>query len=279
MDYRTILVHADPSAHSAARIRLAAGLARTFGACLAGVSATGISRFVCPDGDRWEPGKIIAGYLDPVYAGANRCLDEFEAIARDAGAPSWERRLACDQVDDGLAREARFCDLMVLSQNDPGESTSDAIGDLPLYPILNCARPVLVVPYAGSFTLPASHVLVAWNGSREATSAMTGALPLLRRAARVTAVMLDPPPQAATAGAQAEAALAAYLGRQGVNAQVVVRGAGGDAGAALLSIASELGCGLLVMGCYGHGRMRELVLGGATRTVLASMTLPVLMAH
>lgn len=279
MDYRTIAVHADPSAHSAARIRLAAELARTFGAHLLGVSATGISRFVCPADEHWEPGKIIAGYLDPVYADANRCLDEFEAIARDAGVASWERHVASDRPDEGLAREARFCDLLVLGQNDPAESTSDVIANLPLYPILNCPKPVLVVPYAGKFNLPARHVLVAWNGSREASSAMTGALPLLQRADKVTVVMLDPPPQAATADAQAEADLAAYLRRQGVAAEVIVRSAAGDAGATLLSLASELQCGLLVMGCYGHGRLRELVMGGATRTVLEAMTLPVLMAH
>lgn len=279
MDYRTILVHADPSAHSAARIRLAAELARSFGAYLVGVSATGISRFVCPEGYTWEPGKMIAGYLDPVYAGANRCLDEFEAIARDAGVPSWERRVVADQADDGLAREARFCDLMVLSQNDPDESTSDVIASLPLYPILNCAKPVLVVPYAGTFSLPARHVLVAWNGSREASSGMTGALPLLQRADKVTVVMLDPPAHVATAGPVAESDLTGYLRRQGVQAEVIVRSAGGDAGAALLSLASELQCGLLVMGCYGHTRLRELMMGGATRTVLDAMTLPVLMAH
>ncbi|HWJ95848.1 MAG TPA: universal stress protein, partial [Telluria sp.] len=70
-----------------------------------------------------------------------------------------------------------------------------------------------------------------------------------------------------------------YLRRQRVNAEVIVRSAGDDAGATLLSLASELQCGLLVMGCYGHGRLRELMIGGATRTVLESMTVPVLMAH
>jgi nucleotide-binding universal stress UspA family protein len=279
MEYRTILVHADPSVHAPARIRLAALLAERCGAQLVGAAATGISRFVCPEGYAGGLGSMIAGYLDPVWAHADRMLDQFETFARAAGASSLGRKLISDQPDDGLARQAAFADLVVLSQNDPGESTSDVATNLPEYVVLNCTRPVLVVPHAHVIDSVGRRVLVAWNGSREATAAVGGALPLMRDAERVSVAMLGPPRHDASSGIDDQADLLAWLGRHGVQAGVLARAAAPDAGAQLLALGDELRADLIVMGCYGHTRFRELVLGGATRTVLRSMTVPVLMAH
>jgi nucleotide-binding universal stress UspA family protein len=279
MPYRTILVHADPSAHAPARIRLAALLAERCGAQLVGAAATGISRFVCPEGYSGGPGNIIAGYLDPVWAQAGRMLDQFETFARAAGATSLARKLISDQADEGLARQAAFADLVVLGQDDPAESTSDVVTSLPEYVVLNCTRPVLVVPHSRVFDAVGRRALVAWNGSREATAALTGAIPLLREAERVSVAMLEPPAQQRAAGIDPEADLIAWLGRHGVKAEVLVRHAGADVGAQLLALGAELQADLLVMGCYGQARFRELLLGGASRTILRSMTVPVLMAH
>jgi nucleotide-binding universal stress UspA family protein len=279
MEYRTILVHADPSVHAPARIRLAALLAERFGAHLVGAAATGISRFVCPEGYSGGLGSMMAGYLDPVWAHAGRMLDQFETFARAAGASSLGRKLISDQAGDGLARQAAFADLLVLSQDDPAESTTDVVTSLPEYVILNCARPVLVVPHGHVFGAVGRGVLVGWNGSREASAAIEGAIPLMRGAESVSLAIFEPPVPAGTSGIDAQAGLAAWLGRHGIRAAVLVRPAAADVGAQLLALAGELRADLLVMGCYGHARLRELLLGGASRSVLRSMTVPVLMAH
>lgn len=279
MEYRTILVHADESAHAPARIRLAAAIAGSHGAHLVGAAMTGMSRFVCPEGYTCKPGSIVAGYIDPLYEGAERALDQFEAAARAAGAASVGRRRVADQPDDGLARQAAYADLVVLGQNDPDESTSDYVTSLPEYVVLNCTRPVLVVPYAGEFGHAPHNALVAWNGSKEATAALTGAIPLLRGASRVSIVRFGQVAGDATRGVEPARDLIAYLARHQVHAEVLDRPGAPEADGALLSLAAALRSDLIVMGCYGHTRFRELMLGGASRMVLRSMTVPVLMAH
>lgn len=279
MEYQTILVHADASAHAPARIRLACALARRSSAHLVGAAMTGVSRFVCPEGDACAPGSIIAGYLEPVYASANRALDECEAAAHAAGLASVGRRLVFDEPDDGLARLAAYADLVVLSQDDPNESTSDVISGLPEYVVLNCTRPVLVVPYAATFDDAGRNVLVAWNGSRESTAALTGAIPLLRGAARVRIARFGASAADNPAGVDPDADLVAWLARHQVRAEVLAMPGTPEAGNALLSLVADLQADLVVMGCYGHTRFRELLLGGASRMMLQSMTVPVLMAH
>jgi nucleotide-binding universal stress UspA family protein len=278
MEYRTILVHADTSAHAPARVRVAAAVATRTGAHLVGAAPTGLSRFVCPEGYVCTPDSIIAGYIDPLYANAGRALDEFESVARIAGVASIGRRMVADQPDAGLARQAPYADLVVLSQNDPDESTSDFVTSLPEYVVLNCTRPVLIVPFAGEFAEVASQVLVAWNGSREATAALTGAIPLMRGARRVSIVRFAPAPDSAT-GVDPESDLIAYLARHQVRAEILTRPGAPEADGALPALAAELGSDLVVMGCYGHTRFRELLLGGASRLMLRTMTVPVLMAH
>jgi nucleotide-binding universal stress UspA family protein len=145
---------------------------------------------------------------------------------------------------------------------------------------------VLVLPYAGAPPRFDGKVLLAWDGGREAALALQLALPLLRRAASVRVAVFEP----AAAGRTLADALAAdplpLLARHGVQAELSQHVAGGkrgrhrhEVGDALLALAAELPADLLVMGAYGHSRMRETILGGVTRTVFDRMTIPVLMAH
>jgi nucleotide-binding universal stress UspA family protein len=279
VEYRTILVHADASVHAPARIRLAALLAQRTGAHLVGAAATGISRHACPEGYTGAPGNLFADYLDPLHASANRALDQFDKLARAAGATTTVRRLVSDLPDDALARQAAFADLVVLSQDDPHESTSDVVVNLPEYVVLNCARPVLVVPHSRLFNGAGERVLVGWNGSREAAAAVYGALPLLQDAQQVTVAIFEPPPVDSTHGIDPPAELVAWFARHGISAGVHMAHGVPDAGAALLALSEAMQADLMVMGCFGQGRLRELLLGGASRTVLRAMTVPVLMAH
>jgi len=275
--FKTILVHADESRHAPARIHHAAALARTHGARLVGAAMMGVSRVIFPHGYDSAPGTLSAGYFDPVAEHARRALARFEALARRAHV-AHETRFVCDQADDGLARLARFADLVVLSQDDPDQSMPDMAINLPEYVILNSARPVLVVPRGDP--PPLNHkVLLAWNGSKEAACALGAALPLLRHAIEVHVATLADPDADDTDWAAEHAELGKFLGQHRITPRFLVREARQDSGRALLALAQELDCGLLAMGCFGHSRFRELCLGGASRTVLAEAAIPVLMAH
>lgn len=279
MSYKTILVHVDQSAHAPARMRIAAQIALDEGAHLVGVAMTGISRFLYQDSAIDLSRSIVAQHIDLLNDQAQQALAQFEAIAKNMGLSAIESRLVQDEAEGGLAMHARYADLVVLSQSDPAAPVSGVIGDLPEYVMLNCARPVLVVPHAGEFTHPGRHPLIAWDASIEATRAVTNAIPLLQRADKVTLALVNPSGQFDAHGDEPGADIALYLARHGVNIHVIVHRTRVDAGNALLSLAADLQSDLLVMGGYGHTRFRELILGGVTKTLLDSMTLPVLMSH
>lgn len=277
MSYKTILVHADLSRHAPGRIRLAAGIARAQGAHLIGVAMTGISRYVYGEGGIDLRHTVAAGFIDTLNEHARQALDQFSAIAQECGVASYEAQLMRDDPEGALVLLARFADLVVLSQTDPAQPVPGIVRDLPEFVMLNAARPVLIVPYAGVHERFDGHALVAWDGSLEASRALGNALPLLQHASAVTVVQYD---TAGTGELAAQAGqLTAWLGRHGIKADVHEQRIAIDAGNALLSAAADLHADLLVMGGYGHTRFRELVLGGATRTVLDTMTLPVLMSH
>ena len=141
---------------------------------------------------------------------------------------------------------------------------------------------MLVVPYVGAPDIIGNNVVIAWDGGREASRAVADALPILVRARKVTIACLDPSASARGADAVARKRLVAYLRRHGVSAGVEsdnLDKADIRVGDWLLSRVADLDGDLIVMGGYGHSRWREQVLGGATRAVLAEMTVPVLMAH
>lgn len=280
MRFKTVLVHADLSRHAPARIELAAAICAEHGAHLVGAAMTGVSRDVYPEACDAAPGSLLAGYVDPLLQNARRALDGFADIARRRGV-SHEARLVSDQAPDALALLARFADLVVVSQDDPDESLGylPAAMRMPDYVIVNAARPVLVVPRAGAAPAAPRRVLLCWNGSREAAVAMAAAVPLLQRATHVSlAVLTAVFPEGPASPAELEDALA-FLGRHAVRAAPSLRDPGGDTGRAILALAAEEDCDLVVMGCFGHSRFQELLLGGASRTVLQEATLPVLMAR
>lgn len=277
MPYKTILVHADLSLHAPSRIRLAARLAQAEGAHLIGAAMTGISRFVYAPGAGDLARTVIAGYADTLCQQAGQALAQFESVARAAGAPSCEPRLIADDPEGGLVALSRFCDLLVLSQTDPASAVAGAVRDLPEYVMLNVPRPVLLVPYAGEYAGIDGRLLIAWNGSMEAARAVSHALPLLRRAARVVVAHFSPDQAGELAPQLPE--LLAWLGRHGVVAELHEQRTGNDTGEALLSLAADQQSDLIVMGGYGHTRFRELMLGGMTRTMLEKMTRPLLMSH
>lgn len=280
MRYKTVLVHADLSRHAPARIEMAAAICAEHGAHLIGAAMTGVSREVFPKGSEAGPCTLLAAYVDPLLGTARRALDGFEDIARRRGV-SYESRLVSDQAPDALALLARFADLVVLSQDDPDESLGylPSAMRMPDYVLVNAARPVLVLPRTPHPAACPRRVLLCWNGSREAVVAMSAAIPLLQRATQVSLAVFTPVfPSAPLDTAALDDALA-FLGRHGVRATRAIRDPGHDSGRAILALAQEQDADLIVMGCFGRSRFQELMLGGASRTVLQQARLPLLMAR
>jgi nucleotide-binding universal stress UspA family protein len=276
MSYKTIVVHVDSSSHADARMHHAARLAATFDAHLVGSAFSGLSRYA---GSEVSIDLAIMAPQEYALIGQRNeaALARFEAIAAGEGVNSVERRLMEDDPAGGLALQARYADLVVVSQTDLDEPASiHLIGGLPEQVVLDGGRPVLILPYAGQFARIGSKVLVAWDGSLEATHAVYNALPLLRSAALVSVVEFN---RGVARGREPGADLALYLARQGVRCAVRCAVEPIRDGESLLSQAADLQADLIVMGGYGHSRFREIMLGGVTETVLASMTVPVLMSH
>jgi len=279
MTYKTILVHADGTPQAEQRIRLAALVALAHDAHLVGAAMTGLSRHALPDGSIAAVGTPFPFDLRLLHDRADAALSQFTECASRLGVPSIEARRVDDAADDGLILQSPYADLLVLSQADPHDHSNSLPARLPQTVMFHSARPVLLVPHAGRFEQTGKHVLVGWNGSASAARAVTAALPLLKRAAAVTVAAS---PQTGGHGRQTDvpgAELARFLFRHGVDVKLLPQEDDRRAGEALLDLASENGADLLVMGGYGHQRLQEWLLGGATRTVLRGMTLPVLMAH
>lgn len=279
MSYKTILVHVDQSIHAAARIRVAAQIALADNGHLVGTAFTGLSPFVFSVSglDPTVPPLLLQ--FDLLRQEGNRALDAFESQVRALGVASFERRLIEDEPGAGLSVQARYCDLVVLGQSDAHEVPPRQRTDFPEYVLLNCARPVLVVPVATVPEQVGKNVTVAWDASMEATRALTSAVPMLRRAEHVDVVVFNPDTEGDLHGEQPGADIGLYLARHGVHIEVHHQKSAADVGKALLSLALDSGSDLIVMGAYGHSRFREILLGGATRSVLASMHIPVWMSH
>lgn len=293
MSFKTILVHVDEAPRAAERIRLAAELALQDGGHLLGVAMTGVARTLYQDAVIDEQDPNLALHLGFLRERAHRALEQFAPLAQRLGLPSFEQRVVDDDAGAGLSLMARHADLVVIGQADPEHLSTAAGSEFPAQVLTHSGRPVLVVPYAG-LPLPASgqggparRIMVAWNAGKEAGRAVREALPLLRRAGRVLIAVFDPDSQRALHGDTPGADLLRYLARHGIDAEVMVRQSPRtgllkrptDVGEALLALVAEENCDLLVLGAYGHSRFRETLLGGVTRTVLESMTVPVLMAH
>ncbi len=277
MTYKTIAVWLD--AKRSAPADAAILLAREFGSHLSALSHVDVARlspFVRAGlGEEFVREQMRRAQADAAAAGA-----AFDAIARREGLASVEVRCLHGDPVQGLATSARYADLLVLGQADAETVDGPEQRDFPDHALLAAGRPTLMIPYAGTFPVFGEHAVVAWSATRESTRAVTDALPLLKRAKRVTVIVGDADPGYGGHGEAPGSDIALYLARHGVKVEVSLeRTAGLDVGSLLLSRISDLGADLLVMGAYGHSRLRELVMGGVTRTILKEMTVPVLMSH
>ena len=278
MSFKTIVVHLDTSQSAHPRLETALALAKQFGAHLTGVFAV-----FSPDPRSLY---VMAGTAEYYREHEERRAERRAALERLFHAELLRAEVhgewmsVEESASFAVPRLGRCADLIVAGQDNPGVAES-YVGDLfPENLILSSGRPVLLVPYARSERTSSSRILVAWDGSREAARAVHDALPFMRAAKKTTVLTINGKREGRPTGVRG-ADIAALIARHGVPVEVadIETGEGGSVGDVLLSHAADSGADLLVMGGYGHARWRELVMGGATRTILKSMTVPVLMSH
>lgn len=281
MALKDILVHLDETTASPARLRLAAELARRNGAHLVGLFVVDVMLPVLAASDA-SSGAVLAEMIDRMrndaLAEAAKVEAAFnETIRREGLSGEW--RLAEGSGAELVSLHARYADLTVLGQASPdaGLPTATAILSAALF---DSGRPVLVVPYAGDFATIGTRVLIGWNASAQAARAANDAIPVIAPGAKVIVSSVNPRRGIDGHGEEPGADIARHLARHGLVVEVehtVAPEVG--AGDLLLNRASEISADLIVMGAYGHSRLRETILGGVTRTLMKQMTAPVLMAH
>ena len=179
-----------------------------------------------------------------------------------------------------MALHGRYADFIVVGQPDPHAASTGRPVEPPATTLASSGRPLLVVPFAGSFATVGDQVLVGWNASAESARAVNAALPILRRARRVTVLSINPRRGIGGEGDVPAADIVLHLARHGITAEAAHTIAEGiSEGDALLSYAADIGADLLVTGLYGHSRVREVVFGGVTQSLMTEMTIPAFMMH
>jgi nucleotide-binding universal stress UspA family protein len=255
----------------------AISVATAFDAHLAGVAFL-YDPIMPVSGAGYIPADVIATQERDSQGATRSALDRFTAACRRAGIAAEPLTLSTSfaGVGEQFGRIARRFDLSIVGQAEP--ETSEAEEIVAESALFESGRPLILVPYIQKAPLKLDRVMVCWDGGRAAARAIADAMPLLRRAGHVDVVIVT---DERGKRDQIEGAdMGAHLARHGLNVEVT-RTALGDIDVAdvILSRAADMSTDFIVMGGYGHSRLREFVLGGVTRSILRSMTVPVLMSH
>jgi nucleotide-binding universal stress UspA family protein len=275
MTFKTILVYCDSDEAIACRLDVASRLAENFGSHLIGLHVR--PPFQTPV---FYDASYVMDDLYKIYEDRTKA-DQVAAFTAFAKATEGrnvvvERRVVDGWVDKEVARRARYADLVVVGQRH--ESTPSATpSDLVEAVALSAGRAILVVPHVGSPKSIGKNVLLCWNASRESARAAADALPLMKSARKVTVLAFREKDSDDETGVES---MVAWLGHHGIKAMAAEEPAADvDVADLILSRATDLDADLIVMGVYGHTRVREMVLGGVSRTLLRTMTVPLFMSH
>ena len=278
MSYKNFLVHLDDRKSCAGRVAAAISLAQAHEAHLTGLYIA--TDPVLPSNLRAEaPPEYMRMLLEQQKEAMVVAEQNFGETMRKAGvnADCRSTHMTSSLIPTVISLHARYADLVVLGQPEPdarGEYQSSNAEDV----IMSSGRPALVVPYIGPGKTLGQRVMVAWDGGREAARAVGDAMPLLEKAESVSVVVINP--KSGDHEAQPGADISLHLARHGIKVeaqQLEIRDM--SVADAILSRMADQAIDLLVMGAYGHSRIREWVLGGTTRQIFAQMTVPVLMSH
>jgi nucleotide-binding universal stress UspA family protein len=229
-------------------------------------------------GAGYIPAEVIEIQREDNETAADAAIKSFTAATDQAGisAEPLITNASLAGAGDHFARMARRFDLAIVGQAEPEISSMEQIiGETTLF---ESGRPMIMVPYIQKAPFKTDNVMICWDGSRTAARAVADAIPIIRRSGRVEIVIVTN-----ERGKEDEiegADIGQHLARHGLKVDVHrISGGKIDVADALLSHAADSGADLMVMGGYGHSRLREFVLGGVTRSIFESMTLPVLLSH
>jgi nucleotide-binding universal stress UspA family protein len=229
-------------------------------------------------GAGYIPAEVIEIQREDNETAADAAIKSFTAATDQAGisAEPLITNASLAGASDHFARMARRFDLAIVGQAEPEISSMEQIiGETTLF---ESGRPMIMVPYIQKAPFKTDNVMICWDGSRTAARAVADAIPIIRKSGRVEIVIVTN-----ERGKEDEiegADIGQHLARHGLKVDVHrISGGNIDVADALLSHAADSSADLMVMGGYGHSRLREFVLGGVTRSIFESMTLPVLLSH
>ena len=274
--FKSILLHVDNSPCMAARLQVANELACQHDARVTALFA--VTPLFVQDPHAFEAVAAASAPMPDLEARRQERASNLFVMTRGESMPrvTWAE-VTREPVLEAFVQQALHVDLLVLGQHDAGRASQDVPAHFPESVVMASGKPAWIVAHAGNANATPHTVLVAWKPSKEAARAVSAAVPFLQHAQHVHVACWA---RGSDGGRASGLDIEQYLQAHGVQPTMHRHNdEPGDLGERLLSLAANVGAELLVMGCYGHARARELVLGGVTRTVLKSTTIPVLTAH
>ena len=278
MEIKRILLHLDHSRGCRNRLSTAFEMARRNQAQIVGL-------FIVPDYivpayvEAQISVDLVTEVTEKAIARAEEALAEYQAMAKKAGV-EMDGHVVEGQVVPVLREHSKYADLLLLGQDDPDDpdNTSYGLADALLF---EGACPCLIIPHSGQLAPPGQRILLTWNASRESAHAMREAIPLLQAAETVVVLSSEPDGGELVARGHPHAdELAAMLAAHGVESISSGISDSDIAPAdAILGQAADMNADLIVMGAYGHTRLREIILGGVTRELLKQAPVPLFLAH
>lgn len=275
MSIKSILVHVDNASRSKACLAAALSISDQYDCHVTGI-ANKVPSYMPAYAAAQVPPEVFTAFDEEQDRMLVKAREEFEEAMKGA---SWLDRSAWEVGENDLATtiadRARYHDLVILRQEAEDRDLGIYEG-VPDEVILTAGRPVLVIPYIDPGNNFGKSILIGWSNTRESARAVQDAMPFLKRAEKVHIFSANPREEEEVPGAE----LARYLSEHGITAEVSRTISNDiDVGDMLLNDAAESGHDMIVMGGYGHRRIREMILGGVTRHILAHMTVPVLFSH
>ena len=279
MDFKNILLHLDHSSGCKNRLETAFAMAKKYDALITGLFV--VPDYVVPSYVEAQISvDLITDVTEKALARARETLTDYEKMANDADA-RMEAHVLEGQVIPILREHTKYADLLMLGQDQPDDpdNASYGLADALLF---EGACPCMVVPHSGKLAVPGKRVLLTWNASRESARALREAMPILAGAEDVVVLSSEPDDadvEIARGHPHADE-LARFLESHGIESvSSGIADLDVSTSDAILGQAAEMNADLIVMGAYGHARLREIILGGVTRDLLKQSPVPLFLAH
>ena len=279
MQYKNILVYLDQGASNKERVNTAIAIARVHNARLTGVVVNALPASSILHKLGIGNGEAL---MEQQRTDARAIIEDFEQVTAKEDVQADTRIIECvdGRAAEKLARMARIFDLCIMRQANPDKPNASFISELSEEVMLSSGRPVFFVPYIGAHNIPCRRGLIAWDGSKAATRSVHDALPLLEMMEKVIILIVDADKIEHYADSKPGEELSRHLSVHGVTNEIrrLTKGEVSTS-TVILNELSDSGADILIMGGYGTPKLREIMLGGVTRTLFECMTVPVFMSH